>query len=143
MTENSEKVKRDVSAIMRKVHSKRTAPEVKFGVALSRKGIIVELNAPDLAGKPDIVLRSRRIAIFIDGDFWHGGQWYRRRKTALEEQFSTTITKDYWLKKIRRNMLRDSQTTRLLMDKGWTVLRFWESDIDRIGGFNPPQASGL
>jgi len=61
-----------------------------------------------LPGKPDIVLPSRRIAIFIDGDLWHGGQWERRGKLALEEQFQVTLSKEYWLQKIRGNMERDA-----------------------------------
>lgn len=120
---------RDVSEIMRRVHSTNTAPETRFQDELSTRGLEFEMNVASLPGKPDIVVSSARVIIFIDGDFWHGGQWRRRKKRALDEQFSATATKDYWLKKIRRNMQRDCVATARLVDEGWTVLRFWETDI--------------
>lgn len=76
-----------------------------------------------------MVLPSRRIAVFIDGDLWHGGQWQRRGKVALEDQFGGTVSKEYWLDKIRRNMERDARATNTLLLAGWTVLRFWEGEI--------------
>ena len=82
-----------------------------------------------LPGKPDIVLPKHKIAVFIDGDFWHGGQWFRRKLNALEDQFSKTSTKDYWLAKIRRTMHRDTVNTKKLLDEGWTTIRFWASNI--------------
>lgn len=84
-----------------------------------------------LSGHPDIVFPCARLAVFVDGDYWHGGQWKKRNLTALEDQFSRTESRDYWLYKIRRNMCRDSSVTAELLADGWTVLRFWESDIRR------------
>jgi DNA (cytosine-5)-methyltransferase 1 len=125
---------RDVSEIMRRVHSTNTAPETRFQDELRARGLEFEANVATLPGKPDIVVASARVVVFIDGDFWHGGQWLRRKKRALDEQFSATATKDYWLKKIRRNMQRDCVATVRLIDEGWTVLRFWETDIrKRLG----------
>lgn len=120
---------RDTSAIMRKVHAKDTVPEILFRKALWAKGVRYKTNSTNLPGKPDIVLSARKTVIFIDGDFWHGSQWQRRNLTALEDQFQQTSSKEYWLKKIRRNMRRDCTVTTELMSQGWTVLRFWESDI--------------
>lgn len=120
-----------ISERMRRVRSTNTAPEILFRKALWQKGLRYAICKTELPGKPDIVLPSRKIAIFIDGDLWHGGQWQRRGKTALEDQFSTALSKEYWLGKIRRNMARDCAATNTLLHAGWTVLRFWESEIHR------------
>lgn len=124
--------KRDISSIMRKVHSVDTSPEVALRKALAVKGLRLSNNGGNsLPGKPDIVLPEERIAIFIDGDFWHGGQWRKRNLASLEEQFEQTPQKDYWVSKIRRNMNRDFGNTKKLLDEGWKVIRFWESQIGK------------
>lgn len=120
---------RTISAIMRQVRSKDTTPETLFRKALWAHGLRYRLYSARLPGKPDIVIPSLRLCIFIDGDYWHGGQWVRRRLTSLEEQFSNTRTQDYWLRKIRKNMDRDCSATAALLADGWKVLRFWESQI--------------
>lgn len=118
-----------ISERMRRVRSTSTTPELLFRKALWEKGLRYKICDTELPGKPDIVLPSRQVVIFIDGDLWHGGQWQRRGKCALEEQFTATVSKEYWLDKIRRNMERDCKSTHTLLAAGWTVLRFWESDI--------------
>jgi DNA (cytosine-5)-methyltransferase 1 len=122
---------RDISAIMRKVHSTDTSPELAFRSALDERGIHYLATAGDLPGKPDIIMPEQQVAIFIDGDYWHGNQWRKRGLTRLEDQFEDTAqqSRAYWLKKIRRNMERDCAATAELLSLGWTVLRFWESDI--------------
>ncbi len=121
--------KKDVSAIMRAVRSSNTVPEIKFRQALRAEGLRYKKCSKTLPGKPDVVLPSNRLAIFIDGDFWHGGQWRQRNLPALEDQFKKTHSKPYWLKKIRRNMDRDCTATNALLSDGWTVLRFWEKEV--------------
>jgi len=121
----------DISAIMRKVHSSDTTPEVVFRKALWARGVRYRIAPAAMPGKPDVVIASKRIAVFIDGDFWHGNQWRRRGRASLEDQFTQTRSRAYWLDKIRRNMQRDCRTTAALIADGWTVLRFWESDIRR------------
>lgn len=116
---------------MRRIRSSDTTPEFLFREALCNTDLKSEIEAVELPGKPDVVLPSRRIAIFIDGDLWHGGQWQLRGKLALEEQFTASVSKEYWLGKIRRNMERDARVTNTLLVSGWTVLRFWESDITK------------
>lgn len=120
---------RDVSAIMKRVKSRHTAPELMLRKALWNCGTRYSLKSASLPGKPDVVFRGRKVAIFVDGDFWHGGQWRKRRLNALEDQFTHTASKNYWLDKIRRNVRRDFRVTKILLRQGWTVLRFWESDI--------------
>ena len=77
-----------------------------------------------LPGKPDIVFRAARLAIFCDGDFWHGRYW-RRLRDALSHGANAT----YWEAKIARNRERDLEITAILEKQGWRVLRFWETDI--------------
>ncbi len=91
---------------------------------LWRAGCRFRKNVPDLPGKPDIVFTKVRLAIFCDGDFWHGKDWEARR--AKLERGSNPR---YWVAKIERNIERDNENTKLLHDNGWTVMRFWESDI--------------
>jgi DNA (cytosine-5)-methyltransferase 1 len=119
----------EISAIMRKVHGRDTTPELALRRALWARGLRYRVNATDLPGKPDIVIPSARLAIFVDGDFWHGNQFRKRKLNALEEQFPETATKTYWLTKIRRNMIRDATHTSALLAQGWSVLRFWESQL--------------
>lgn len=117
---------------MRKVRSSGTSPEITLRQALADRGLHLSDNERDgLPGKPDIVLYQERIAIFIDGDFWHGGQWSKRKLASLEEQFEKTPQKDYWVNKIRRNVNRDFGNTKKLLDEGWKVIRFWESQIGK------------
>src|SRR6185503_3380728 len=78
----------EISAIMRKVHGKDTTPELALRRALWGRGLRYRVNATDLPGKPDIIIFSARLAIFVDGDFWHGNQFRKRKLTAIEEQFT-------------------------------------------------------
>ena len=102
-----------------------TMPEVKLRKALWHKGIRYRKNWKKLKGTPDIVLMRQRIAIFVDGDFWHA----RGHLENPGEQIGSN--KEYWQKKLRRNVERDREVTDELTDAGWLVLRFWESDIKK------------
>ena len=81
-------------------------------------------NVRDLPGRPDIVFPRERVAIFCDGDFWHGRDW-RGRKKRLSEGSNPT----YWTAKIKANIDRDRRNTVALEGEGWSVLRLWETDI--------------
>jgi DNA (cytosine-5)-methyltransferase 1 len=116
---------------MARVKSRDTSPEKVFRSALRRAGLRFRSSDSKLPGKPDIVIPSRRLAVFVDGDFWHGRQWQLRHHASLEGQFTGSASRQYWLTKIRRNMARDLANTAALLDKGWTVARFWESDVHR------------
>ena len=67
---------------------------------------------------------NAKICVFCDGDFWHGRDWESRQPKLRRGSNS-----DYWLAKIQRNIERDRQNTQRLQEMGWTVLRFWESEI--------------
>ena len=104
-------------------------PELRFRKALWARGVRYRLYANHLPGKPDIIVPESRLAIFIDGDFWHGGQWYKRGHTSLEAQFVRVGTASYWVSKILKTMERDRANTESLVSSGWRVLRFWESHV--------------
>lgn len=103
-----------------------TKPEIQLRKALWARGARYRLHAPDLPGKPDLVFPGKKVAIFCDGDFWHGRHWEDRK-----ERLSKGSNADYWVPKIRANMLRDRRNTDSLEDAGWTVLRFWEGEINK------------
>jgi DNA (cytosine-5)-methyltransferase 1 len=121
-----------VSKIMRRVTSRDTGPEKIFRTALRRAGLR-SFRACDttLPGKPDIVIPGKRLAIFIDGDFWHGHQYQRRGFASQQEQLVGINNAEYWVAKLSRNVGLDFQNTSALLNSGWRVLRFWESDIRR------------
>lgn len=92
--------------------------------ALWKRGFRFRKNEPRLAGKPDIVFRRERVAVFCDGDFWHGRRWRR-----LAAKLDGGANASYWVEKIRTNMRRDRRNNTLLASDGWVVVRLWESDI--------------
>lgn len=93
---------------------------------LWRRGLRFRLHASDLPGKPDIVFRRARVAVFCDGDFWHG----RRFRERLEK-LARGSNAAYWTAKIAANVARDRRNTRSLRAAGWMVVRVWETDILR------------
>jgi DNA mismatch endonuclease (patch repair protein) len=101
-----------------------TACELALRKALWASGFRYRKNATDVPGHPDILFPRARVAVFCDGDFWHGNNWEIRR-----QKLKTGTNPDYWLAKIQRNMERDRETTLRLESIGWIVLRFWESEI--------------
>ena len=105
---------------MAAIRSKNTSIEVILRHALWHKGLRYRKNVKDVYGTPDICVKKYRLAIFCDGDFWHG-------KNYTDKEFTTN--KKYWDNKIKRNKERDLEVTITLRDQGWTVLRFWEDEI--------------
>ena len=108
---------------MKNIGSTDTKPEVILRKALWNKGLRYRKNYVALPGKPDIVLIRQKIAIFVDGDFWHA----RGHQEKPGEQVATN--KEFWRRKLARNVERDKEVTDELTTMGWLVLRFWESDI--------------
>lgn len=112
---------------MSRVRSKDTKPELALRSALHGRGLRYRLHARDVPGRPDLVIRSKRVAIFVDGDFWHGNAWRVRGLPRLEDQFPTRT--EWWVAKITRNMERDREVSAALEAAGWRVIRIWESDV--------------
>lgn len=101
-----------------------TKCEVLLRSRLWRMGFRFRKNVRGLPGVPDIVFPRERVAVFCDGDFWHGRDWGSRR-----EKLHGGANPDYWIAKISRNMERDVVQAAALRRSGWRVLRFWESTI--------------
>lgn len=101
-----------------------TKCEILLRRALWASGCRYRKDVSALPGRPDIVFSKARLAIFCDGDFWHGRDWESRR-----QKLDRGNNPDYWVAKIQRNIERDQQNTLRLKEMGWTVLRFWESTI--------------
>ena len=112
---------------MSRIRSTDTSIESCLRKALWRDGIRYKKNYKILPGKPDIVITKHKIAIFCDGEYWHGKDW-EIKKAKIHSN------KEYWISKIERNMRRDIETNRLLRNMGWEVLRFWGNDIGKNVG---------
>ena len=101
-----------------------TGPELLLRRALRGKGVRYKLDVASLPGRPDLVVPTARLAVFCDGDFWHGRHLQRRLKKLAIGHNAT-----YWTSKIKSNVARDRRIRRSLRKAGWTVLRLWESDV--------------
>ena len=114
----------EISMRMSKVRLKRGKAETALAKALWHRGYRYRLNYKKLPGSPDIALTKQKLAIFVDGEFWHGYDW-QRKKDKLR------ANRQYWLEKIEENIARDERDNKRLVAMGWTVLRFWEKDIKK------------
>ena len=103
---------------MQAVRNKDSAIEVALRKELWSRGIRYRKNVKTILGTPDIAIKKYRLLVFCDGDFWHGNSYH-----------SVKSHKQFWDEKIKRNRERDLEYTIRLRDEGWTVLRFWESEI--------------
>ncbi len=112
--------------IMSAVRSRDSIAELAIRRRLWANGFRYRIRSK-LPGKPDIVFPGKRVAIFVDGDLWHGNSWRVRGLPSLEAQFPTRT--EWWVSKIRRTMARDLEVNEQLAAAGWTVQRFWESDV--------------
>jgi len=110
------------SEIMSRIRSKNTGIEKAVFLGLRRRKVYFQKHYKKVAGNPDIALPSKKKAIFIDGDFWHG---YNFSKTK------SRLPKKYWQQKIENNIKRDKRINRTLRREGWTVIRIWEHEIKR------------
>jgi len=118
------KASKKSSRLMSKIHSKDTKPEIKLRKALWNRGYRYRLRSNYLTGKPDVVFQQKKVLIFIDGDFWHGRNWVKKKEML-------TVNNRYWIPKIERNMQRDEEVSKKLKKQGWIVLRFWEYEINK------------
>ncbi len=110
---------------MSHIRAKDTTPEILLRKALWHCGLRYRKNYRQLPGSPDIAITRYRIAIFVDGDFWHA----KGHREHPGEQIATN--KEFWQKKLKRNVERDKEVNDELTDMDWVVLRFWESDIKK------------
>ncbi len=102
--------------------SSGTKPELMLAKELWHRGYRYRLNNRKVLGSPDICFRSRKVAVFVDGEFWHGRNWETAKLRIKSNQ-------NYWYPKIERNQAHDAEVNALLAHKGWTVVRFWDSEV--------------
>lgn len=112
------------SKIMGKIRGKNTKPELLFRQALWKKGVRYRVDSKTIPGRPDVSIKKYKLAIFIDGEFWHGYHWDARKDTIKSNR-------DFWIPKIERNMQRDREVNAKLEELGYTVFRFWESEVKK------------
>lgn len=109
---------------MSQIKCKNTQPEKLLRKALWHAGVRYRSNKQRLRGKPDISLIKYRLVIFVDGSFWHGHDWEKRKENIKSNR-------EFWIPKIERNRQRDREIKHYYQSKGWTVLRFWDFEVKK------------
>jgi putative nmeDIP very short patch repair endonuclease len=107
--------------------SKGTKPELVLAKAMWAVGLRYRKNSGSIFGKPDFSFKKYKVAVFVDGEFWHGKDW-EQRKAEIKGN------REFWIAKIERNIRRDMEVTGRLKAEGWTVLRFWSNDVVKNAG---------
>lgn len=107
--------------------SKGTKPELVLAKAMWALGLRYRKNSGSIFGKPDFSFKKYKVAVFVDGEFWHGKDW-EQRKAEIKGN------REFWITKIERNIRRDMEVTGRLKAEGWTVLRFWSNDVVKNAG---------
>ncbi len=110
------------SKIMRAIRSTNTKDEVRLAKALWHLGYRYRKNNRKVFGTPDLTFKKLKIAIFVDSKFFHGKDWKTQKNRFKSNQ-------EFWQKKIERNIQRDIEVNNYLMEQGWTVIRFWSTEI--------------
>ncbi len=121
------KTKEQISFNMKQVKNKDSKIEIALRKELWSKGLRYQKNVTSIFGKPDLVFKGKKVAVFCDSEFWHGYNWEERKKDFKSHQ-------EFWIPKIERNMERDKEVTEELQKQGWTVLRFWGKEIKKNAG---------
>ncbi|MGO3183994.1 MAG: very short patch repair endonuclease [Aequorivita sp.] len=111
------------SKIMSKIRGKNTKAELLLRRALWKKGVRYRVDSKKLPGKPDVSIQKYKLAIFIDGELWHGYNWQERKDNIKSNR-------GFWIPKIERNMQRDREVNRQLQEMNYTVFRFWTKEIN-------------
>ncbi|MDV3786763.1 DNA (cytosine-5-)-methyltransferase [Elizabethkingia anophelis] len=104
--------------------SKGTKPEILFSKALFARGHRYRKNDKTIFGKPDLSFKKLKLAIFIDGEFWHGKNWDERKHDHKTNQ-------EFWHKKIEQNIKRDQEVNNFLIENNWHILRFWAKSVEK------------
>ena len=119
---------------MSRIHGKGTKPELKVRQWLWRHGYRYRLNVKSVPGKPDIVMRRYRTAIFVNGCFWHG-HFVQLPVDSCQLIVNSSCCKipqtnrEFWVNKIKRNQERDQRNYQVLHDNGWQVIVVWECQL--------------
>jgi len=118
------KTKEQISFNMKQVKNKDSVIEIALRKELWNRGLRYQKNVTKIFGKPDLVFKGKKVAVFCDSEFWHGYNWEERKKDFKSHQ-------EFWIPKIERNMQRDIEVTEELRKQGWKVLRFWGNEIKK------------
>ncbi len=110
------------SRIMSKIRGTNSKPELLLRKALWKAGVRYRINRTNLPGRPDISIKKYKLAVFVDGEFWHGYYWDQKKNTIK-------TNRKFWVPKIERNMQRDREVNQMLSELGYTVFRFWSHEI--------------
>ena len=125
------------SETMRRIHRRDTKPELALRKELHGRGFRYRVDYAKAPGRPDIAIVGRKLAIFVDGEFWHGKKHTAERYAEMTE---------YWRTKIARNMERDRRVNDELRDLGWTIIRVTDravnGDVSTIADFVESAAAG-
>ena len=108
---------------MRAIKSKDTKEEISLAKALWHLGYRYRKNDRKVFGTPDLTFKQLKIAIFVDGEFFHGKDWETRKRPGTNSE--------YWIKKIERNIQRDIEVNTYLESQNWKILRFWSKEIKK------------
>lgn len=111
------------SLLMGRIRGKNTRPELALRSALHRLGYRFRVCVKDLPGKPDIVFRSRQVAIFVHGCFWH--------RHSCKFAYNPKTREKFWQQKFQRNVERDRESAQRLREQGWKVVVVWECEIEQ------------
>ena len=122
------KPRAEVARNMSAIRSVGNAVEGDLGRALHRLGFRYRKYVTDLPGRPDIVFVRQRVAVFVDGDYWHA-RLLREQGLAALKRYFTPSQRSYWVPKFVRRVERDAEVNQALRSRGWKVVRLWESDV--------------
>lgn len=109
---------------MSKVKLKNGTAETRLAKQLWHSDFRYRKNYKKLPGSPDIAILRYNIAVFVDGEFWHGKDW-TVRKECLQRN------REYWIEKIEENIARDKRVDNELQTMGWTPIHFWAKDVEK------------
>jgi DNA mismatch endonuclease, patch repair protein len=130
VTKRRPKDRDEIARNMSAIRSRDNRTESELRRTLHRMGFRYRKYSGGVIGRPDIVFPTEKVAVFVDGDYWHGRMVRDRGIEALESYY-TRKQQAYWVDKLSRNVARDDRVTAELQALGWKVLRFWEGDIKR------------
>ena len=120
----AKKTKEQIHYNMQRVKNKDSQIELLLRRELWNHGLRYRKNVNRIYGKPDIAFIGKKIAVFVDSEFWHGFNWETKKNEIKSNR-------EFWIKKIERNIERDTEVNGYLSRAGWIVLRFWGNDIKK------------
>ncbi|GAC1526617.1 MAG: very short patch repair endonuclease [Marmoricola sp.] len=116
------------SRIMASVPNRNTKPERTLRSELHQRGLRFRVHR-SMLGRPDIAFVAARVAVFVDGDYWHGNAWQTRGYADFDSYYGRGPNGAFRTNKISRNIARDTYVTERLRADGWCVIRVWETDL--------------